>query len=373
MRIGIDARMYGAEATTGIGSYIKNLIDQIIVLDQENEYFIFLKEPAYSRFKVPNHRIKKIKINCRWYSLSEQLILPFILLKYRLNLVHFPHFNAAVLYPKKFLITVHDITPYFFPGPLAKKYFFRRQAYWLIFRLALWRAKKIITVSNHTKENLIKYFSVKPGKIEVTYLGIDQDFKIINDQSLINKIKEKYKISKPFIFYVGVWRDHKNLPNLIKAFTALRKQHNKNFQLVLGGRADNRYPEIQKAILNSQFSRDIITPGFIAKNDLPLLYNAAYFFVLPSFCEGFGLVALESIACGRPVISSKTTSLPEILGEAALYFDPNSYPEIADRMNYLISNKNLYRELIKRGQGLITRYSWRDCAKKTLTIYSSFG
>ena len=371
MKIGIDARMYGPESTTGIGTYIKNLTDNLFLIDQKNEYILFMGEPAYSEFQPPNQRVKKVKVGCPWYSWSEQIQMPKILLKHRLDLVHFPHFNIPIFYPKKFVLTIHDITPKFFPGPKVKKSLIRQMGYRAVFYLGLKRAKKIITISNHTKKNLIKFFQVKADKIETTYLGVDQNFKVIADQEKLESIKNKYNITKPFIFYIGVWRDHKNLPGLIEAFNILKSKYHLDYQLVLAGKPDSRYPEIEQAINNSQFKSDIILPGFVPEAELPLLYNTARLFALPSFCEGFGLVALESLACGTPVVGSNSTSLPEVLEDAAVYFDPKNPESIAKTINQLLTNSGWYKDLQNQGRNQIKKYSWQDCAKKTLAVYQS--
>ncbi|MFA6215245.1 MAG: glycosyltransferase family 1 protein, partial [Patescibacteria group bacterium] len=307
----------------------------------------------------------------RWYSLAEQLEMPKKLLQYNLDLVHFPHFNVPLLYPKKFIATIHDITPYFFPGPNVKKSIIKKLGYNLVFGQGIKRAKKIITVSNHTKDNLLKFFKVKPEKIEVIYLGIGPEYKEINDQNKILAAKKAYNITKPFILYTGVWRDHKNLPNLIKAFDLVKSRYRLDYQLVLGGRPDPRYPEISLAIVNSPFKTDIIQPGFIQDFDLPLLYNAAEIFVLPSFCEGFGLVALESLACGTPVVASNSTSLPEILQDSAIYFNPNNPAEMAEIINRVLTDQELYINLKNRGLNQIKRFNWPACAEKTLKIYQT--
>jgi len=369
MRIGIDARMYGPKATTGIGAYIKNLTDQLFLIDQDNEYFLFMLEPAYSEFQPPNSRIKKVKVSCPWYSFKEQYQLPKILRAYKLDLVHFPHFNVPIFYPKRFVVTIHDITPKFFPGPKVKKSIIRKIGYQAVFNSGLKRAKKIIANSNHTKKDLIDFFHCPAEKIEVIYLGLEPIFKVITNPASLLELKNKYQITKPFIFYIGVWRDHKNLPGLIQAFNLLKSSYRLDYQLVLAGQTDQRYPGIQEEINQSPFKSDIITPGFIAQQELPLFYNAAKLFILPSFCEGFGLVALESLACGLPVIGSKTTSLPEILQASALYFDPAKPESIAEVANRVLTDPKLYEDLKNRGLGQIKKYSWRKCAEKTLAIY----
>ncbi|OGY43781.1 MAG: hypothetical protein A2729_00850 [Candidatus Buchananbacteria bacterium RIFCSPHIGHO2_01_FULL_39_14] len=365
--------MYGAESTTGIGVYIKNLTDHLFLIDQKNDYFLFMNDPAYSNFRPLNNRVNKIKVNLPWYSWSEQIKLPKILLNYRLDLVHFPHFNAPVLYPKKFLLTIHDITPKFFPGPKVKKSAIRKFGYSLTINSALRRAKKIITVSNHTKENLVKNFLITSKKIETIYLGFDQSFLQVTPKNKLIEFKKKYQLIKPFIFYLGVWRDHKNLTGLIKAFEILKKDFNLNLQLVLGGKPDPAYPEILEAVKKSEFKNDIVTPGFIASDELPLFYQGAEAFILPSFCEGFGLVALESLACGTPVAASKTTSLPEMLGELALYFDPYDPNDIAKKIYQIVTDYNFRAEVKKNGPVQLKKFNWQTCAQKTLVIYEDIS
>jgi len=368
MKIGIDARMYGAESTTGIGVYINKLTDELFAIDKNNEYYLFLNEPAFSRFIPPSDRIKKVMAGCPWYSYSEQTRLPKILKAYNLDLVHFPHFNVPILYRDKYVITIHDITPKFFPGPRVKKSPFRKLAYNSVFTNAVKKAGQIIAISQHTKNNLIKHFKATPEKIEVIYPGVDEKFKPADKEASFQTISKKYGVDKPFIFYIGVWRDHKNLPGLIKAFDIL-KTKNQNLQLVLAGRPDPRYPEIEKAITDSRFNADIIKPGFIDQKDLPIFYNAAKMFVLPSFAEGFGLVAVEAAACGTPVAASKTTSLPEVMGDSAVYFDPKNHLEIAEKIDQTLNNNGLYQKLSKLGPILAKKYSWRNCSEKTLAIY----
>ena len=373
MKIGIDARMYGAAATTGIGVYIEKLTQHLFALDQQNEYVLFLRQPAFGQFQPPNQRVTKVLLDLPWYSWPEQLKLPAILKKYRLDLVHFPHFNLPIFYSGKYIVTIHDITPKFFPGPLARKSIIRRFGYNLVFKTSLRKAVKIITISQHTKDNLIKYFQADPDKIQVIYLGVDSPLKISQNQGGIAPIKKKFGITKPFILYVGVWRDHKNLPGLVAAFDLIKTQYRQDCQLVLAGQNDPRYPEIQTAIKHSKFKEDIITPGFVAPNDLAGLYQAAELLVIPSFAEGFGLVALEALSYQTPVVASQTTSLPEIIGPAGLYFDPHQPTAMAQVINQVLADKNLSQRLIQAGPSKIKAYDWQKTAQQTLALYRSLA
>lgn len=369
MKIGIDARMYG-KSQSGIGNYIKQITDRIFKLDKNNDYYLFLLEPIYSQYKEPCEKIHKVKVTSAWYSYGEQTKFLFDLLKYRLDLVHFPHFNAPILYPLKRLTTIHDITPRFFPGHKQKS-IWHKLAYNLTIRASLALSHKIIAISESTKADLVKYFSQNPQKIEVTYLGVEPQFKVIENYAKIKEVKDKYKITKPYLLFVGVWRNHKNIEGLVKAFEIIKKHENFDMQLVIAGQEDPAYPRIKQTIVGSPFKNDIIAPGFISDEDLPLLYNGATLFVLPSFYEGFGLIGLEAMACGLPVVSSNATCLPEIYGKAAIYFDPKNIEEMAEKILTVLNSHPLQAELKNKGFEQVKKYSWDKTALQTLQIYKN--
>ena len=366
-KIGIDARMYGY-AQTGIGNYIRHLLKYIFELDKENNYVIFLLPEEYDNFELPNERIRKIKVSAKWYGWKEQILFPIELYKENLDLMHFTHFNSPVLYFKKSIVTIHDVTPYFFPGHKMKSVI-RKIGFRTVFFSSVKKASKVIAVSENTKSDIVKHFKIKENKIKVIYEGADSQFKIINNNQKITEIKKKYNITKPFIFYTGVWRNHKNLVGLVKAFDILKNKYKLNYQLVLGGKEDPYYPEVRKTWEKLGLEKKIIRTGFIKQEELPLFYNAAEIFVIPSFYEGFGLIGLEAMACGTPVVSSNKTSLPEVLGDAAIYFNPNNPEEMAEKMKLVLTDKKLYNELREKGFRQIRKYSWERMGRETMEIY----
>jgi len=367
--IGIDGRMYGY-AQTGIGNYIRHLLDCVFRLDEKNKYVIFLLPEEYENFKTPNKRIKKVQVFSKWYGWKEQFFLPFDLYKENLDLMHFTHFNSPIPYLGKSIVTIHDITPYFFPGHKMKS-LIRKVGFRTVFFSSVKKASKVIAVSQNTKNDIIRHFKISSEKIAVTYEGIDSQFKIINDKEKLDRLRKKYNIPNSFIFYTGVWRNHKNLVGLVKAFGILKNKHKLDCQLVLGGKEDPYYPEVRKTWENLGLEKDIIRTGFIDQEELPLFYNAAEIFVIPSFYEGFGLIGLEAMACGTPVVSSNKTSLPEVLGNAAIYFNPDNPEEIAEKIKLVSTNKKLYNELVEKGLKQIEKYSWERMGKETLEIYRS--
>jgi len=370
MRIAIDARMYGNEQCTGIGTYIERLTNELFKVDQKNEYLLFLREAAFNHFNPPHDGVKKALVHSPWYSYDEQLRLPFEFAKHKFDLIHYPHFNSPVFYFKKSVCTIHDITPLFFPGHKMDSWF-RKTAHQLVFRATIAKAKKVIAVSESTKAGIVEFFGVNPDKIAVTYEGVDERFRNVQNSGIIREIKERFGITKPYLFYVGVWRNHKNIETLVRAFNILKEKYKIEHQLVLGGREDLHYTKVRQEIEASPYKQDIITTGYIADNELPVLYNQADCFVIPSFIEGFGLIAIESQSCGCPVIASNTSSLPEVLNDSALFFDPHKADELAQQIYNLLHNTELRKSIIAKGTNNIQRFSWRKCARQTLEIYNS--
>lgn len=367
-KIGIDARMYGAEQT-GIGNYIRNLIINLAKIDRSNQYVIFLSEKEFDKFQPPGENFKKIKAKAHWYSWSEQFALPFVFLNERLDILHFPHFNSPILYSGRSAVTIHDITPFFFPGHKMNSWL-RRMAFRLVFAFSIKKASEIIAVSASTKRDIIKHFGAKEGKITVTYEGVSGDFRILPNRDKIREtIAAKHGINKPFIFYTGVWRNHKNITGLIRAFAIFKKELG-GYQLALGGKEDPFYPEVKKTISELGLEKDIVCPGFIPADELCQFYNACSLFVIPSFYEGFGLVGLEAFACGAPVVSSRATSLPEVLGAASRYFNPNNHQEMARVMKKVLTDSDLREKMIESGYQRIEKFSWPRMAEETHKIYS---
>lgn len=367
MKIGIDARMHAPECT-GISRYIRELTSHLFAIDKTNEYLMFMLEPEYSKFEAPNERVKKIKVDSYWYGYREQLVLPWQFLRAACDLVHFPNFNAPLFYPKKSVVTVHDITPFFFSGH-------RRQSKWRdwafrrVFSRSVKRANKVIAVSEATKKDIVKHFKIAPEKIKVIYNGLDQKFFRKFPQTELETLKDKYKIRSPFILYVGVWRNHKNVVGLLRAFRRLIDKYRRDCQLVLLGKELPEYPDIRKTWKELNLEKNLILPGFVSDKELRLFYQASDLLVIPSLAEGFGFTGLEAIASGAPVAASDISALKEVLGESASYFDPRRPEEMAEVIFNLLTNQNLRREKLAKGKDQLKKYNWLKSAEETLKLY----
>lgn len=374
-RIGVDARFYGPGGK-GLGRYAQEVLDRILLLDDKNEYVIFLSNDNFEDFKTSNPNVKKVLAKARWYSIYEQVLMPYLIWKEKLDFIHFMHFNVPFFCPAKFIVTIHDLILTRFPSRRASTlapvfYYIKNSGYRMIIKRAVYRSEKIIAVSNFTKLDILNFFHVSDknilaDKIQVIYEGIAESFK----RSDLKDDKEailRYNIHIPYLLYVGNVYPHKNLEVLIKIFPEIKEKH-KHLQLVLVGKDDYFYERLKKAV-DIKNSNDIIFPGFVPDDDLRILYGNAIAYVFPSLYEGFGLPPLEAMANGCPVISSNKSSMPEILGDAALYFDPNDREDIKKKIEDMIGNEQLRSELKRKGSELIKKYSWDECASQIFDIY----
>ncbi|MFH1582690.1 MAG: glycosyltransferase family 1 protein [Candidatus Falkowbacteria bacterium] len=370
-RIGIDARFYGPLGK-GLGRYTQEVADNIIKLDKNDEYVIFLRQENFNDFKCDRLRVKKVLVNIKWYGLAEQIIFPFYIWRERLDLMHFPHFNVPIFCPVKFIVTIHDLILIKFPtlrattlGPIIYK--IKNLAYKIVILLAVKRAKKVLAVSQFTKNDLVKQFKINPDKIIVTYEGVAEP---ANADEFIDAgaVLNKYSISQPYLLYVGNAYPHKNLEGLIKVYAEINKIK-PELKLVLVGKEDYFYSRLKQYAKN--FSDSVIFPGYVSDSELKTLYSGATLYVFPSFYEGFGLPPLEAMAHGLVAVSSNKTCLPEILGDAVLYFNPDDETDMKNKIELALTDEKLREGLRSRGYEQAKKYSWRDCAGKTLEVYKN--
>lgn len=367
MKIGIDARFYGPQ-DKGLGRYSQKLIENLEKLDgdSERQYVVFLKKRDFADYQPQKSNFRKVLADYPWYSWSEQVLFPFRLYREKLDLVHFCHFNVPALYWKRMMVTIHDLILFHYPTVRNTTlnrvfYFFKLLAYWLVINWAVFRAQKIIAVSDFTKEDILSNFKHAAGKTFTTQEGCDRP--------KINEFKdwEKYAIIKPYLLYVGNAYPHKNLERLCYSFQKIKEKHF-DLSLVLVGGKDFFYQRLEKEIKKNNW-QGIVLAGFVADVDLGAVYQNAEIFVMPSLYEGVGLPPLEALACGTPVVSSSRTSLPEFLAEAAVYFDPEKEAEMREKILEVLDDNNLQKEIVEKGQERLKLFSWEKMAKKTLEIY----
>lgn len=363
MRIGIDARFW---SQTGVGRYIRNIVYQLSLIDKSNEYFIYLLDEDYDKVNLPPN-FKKIKTSVYWHTLSEQTILLIDYLRRNLDLLFVPNFNVPIFYPKKFVVTVHDLTllrtrtgrstrlPYFL-------YLIKYLAGCFNHFVAVKRSAKIFTVSNYVKEDIVKTFKVNPKKIVLTPNAVDEKFYRRSD-SEVRAVLKKYGVQKPYFFYVGNACLHKNLSRLVEAFDVFCS-FNSGFYLVLGGRKDFNYQNLEHKIKSLKCNQRIKIIGYVDDEDLPALYSGASLYINPSLYEGFGIQILEAYACGCRVVCSNTTSLPEVAGDLATYFNPLDVNDIAKKLSEALLK--IDDDFERKAKNHVLFYSWEKSAS---TIY----
>lgn len=367
MKIGIDARMLGPKQG-GIGRYVEQLIRQLSAETNGHTFVVFLRKENWNLVEDEPH-IKKILANFLWYGWREQILLPGIINKEKIDLMHFPHWNIPLFYNKPFVVTIHDLLLLHFPtraasalGPIS--YFIKNIAYRIILRHAIRDSKHVFAPSEFTKQDIIKTFGLKRDKITVTPLGIS-DF-----QSTSNATADKYKIIKPFVLYVGVAYPHKNLDGLIEAWKIFCGRHGDNYELVLTGKINYFYEKIMR-LAEKKDIHNITFTGFVPDEDLPTLYRSASLYIFPSLYEGFGLPPLEAMQYGLPVASSNAACLPEILRDAVLYFDPRNSDDIADTIWRGLTDRQIREQLNQKSVQLIHNFSWKNTANATLEGYKN--
>jgi len=227
----------------------------------------------------------------------------------------------------------------------------------------------IIAISENTKSDILKHFRVPDNKVKVIYCGVNELFKKTNDTLKVDSIRKKYGITKDYILNVSLISPRKNLIALMQAFKNARQSGRIDAQLVIAGGKGWLYEKIIAYAKSSGFENDIIFTGYVTDDELLHLYNGARLFAFPSVYEGFGLPLLEAMACGCPVISSNTSSMPEVCGEAALYFNPKNLAEISEAIDRVINDVGLSNSLINKGLEQVKKFSWGKAAAQTLSLY----
>lgn len=368
-RICIDARFY-RKSTAGVGRYTRALIHNLQKIDDKNKYTVILTPADYAEWPTQHHsdyagwQVEVLDIP--HYSVAEQTKLFDYLQKQRFDLVHFTMFNHPIFYTKPYVVTIHDLTMTIFP--LRSPAHPRTWAYRFIMRDAAQMSQHILSPSQATKSDIHAMLHIAKEKITVTHEAVEDSFKPTHDKEIITRLREKYTITKPFLFFVNAWRPHKGLPDLINVFAEVKKEH--DIGLVLAGQPDPAFPQVIGSVRRAQEnSGDIITPGFIPDEDMVPLYSMAEAFVFPSHYEGFGLGALEAISCGCPTIAAQNSSLPEVLGDAALYFPTGNIEKLAETIRRLLTDTSLQTKLREAGLKQARQFSFTKMAEETLGVY----
>ncbi len=368
MKIGLNLLYLLPGVAGGTETYARSLLQALARLDNQNCYWLFINRET-SRFELFDEQewntivcqvpAKLRPLRYAW----EQLVLPFQVKRLGLDLVHSLGYVQPLHLPCKSIVTIHDLNflniGHMMPlsRRLALRFFVTKSAK---------VADHIITVSEFSKKQIVDVLQVPPEKVTVIYNAVK---KIAERPSDLNELAKKYRIVQPYILGLSSQSPHKNIAGLIKAFELLKSKGYRDLKLVLAGHLPVHASELKQVIMRSRFRNDIFFTGYVPDRVLAGLYTYAEVFVFPSLYEGFGIPILEAFLYGAPVACSRVAALPEIAGDAAIYFDPNNIEDMANVLDYLLTHEDDRKMLITRGKERVALFTWEKAARKTLDVY----
>lgn len=381
MRIGIDYSMGLANTRTGVGNYCYQLVDALSKIDTENEYILypFFYNIFNLDYKVPNIKYTgNFKVAFRknlipakmlrdlWFGSMPETIKEFMLGD--VDIVHSTTFCAPKFKnkKKKLIVTIYDLTVLTHPEcheeaniKMCTKGINDTVRY----------ADEIIAISEHTKKDLMEILKVPDEMITVTPLAADTSYMPISDSEKLVRVREQYKLPKKFILFVGSLEPRKNVKTLIRAFAGLSEELRKDYYLVIAGAKGWLNSDIPKIVTDLKIEEKVFFTGYIANEDISTVYSLATIFVYPSLYEGFGLPILEAMSCGVPTITSNTSSMPEVAGDAALLINPLDVDELVAALERLLYSDGIQNRMREQGLKRAGEFSWEKCARETLAVY----
>jgi glycosyltransferase involved in cell wall biosynthesis len=364
MRIGLEAERANLPNPTGVEQYAAELIKNLAKLDHQNIYTLYFRtKPQPWFYELPkNFRVRLIPFPKFW----TQIRLSWEMLTRPVDVLLILASVLPIWHPKNSIFTTHDVAYEIFPEAFTK--FMRK---YLIFstRFAAKHARKIFAVSESTKNDLIKYYKTDPNKIEVVYLGYDQNRFYPRSYEEVQPVLDKYGlVYQKYALFVGTIQPRKNIIRLVEAFQKVKKQYHVEEKLAIFGGRGWLWEPILKKIKMVGLDGSVKYYDYAPKEDLPYIYAGAKLLTLPALYEGFGLPPLEAMASGVPVVVSNLSSLPEVVGDAGVLVDPNSVDSIAEGLLKVLTDPKLRKTMIERGREQAKKFTWENTAKRTLEV-----
>lgn len=366
MKVAIDCRGINWYKGTGIGTYTDNILLGLLKIDREDMFYLPWAGDDYNKYKKNNSLF--ILSSKKHHSFFEDSYFPKYISDENIDIYHIPQNGLGLSdnLSSHLIITIHDLIPYIMPETVGNGYL---KKFISCVPKSIYKAEKIITVSEYSKKDILRYFPVEEKNVHVTPLAASRMFRPMNKEKCRSFIKEKYNINSPFILYIGGFSKRKNVESVIDSFINIYKNLPAKFSLVIAGSGKETLNELKSKVSSSNMENDIIFTGFLEDNMLPVFYNGCSVFVYPSFYEGFGLPPLEAMSCKTPVISSNTSSIPEVVGDSGLLINPYSKTELEDAMLKLLSSESLLNSYAEMGYERSKLFSWEETAAKTLQVY----
>lgn len=365
MIIGIDGNEANVEQHVGVSVYTFNLLSYFHTQASENTQFrIYLRNQPLSLLPKENEWFKYKVVKPRF--LWSQISLPFYLSTHRnIDVFFAPAHYAPRKCPVPYVVAIHDLAYFYYPQEFLKRDLYKLKS-WTEYSVN--KAKSVIAVSKTTKKDLLRHYALADKKVEVVYNGFEKQIEKPLTKSETHALLKRLNLSpEKFILYVGTLQPRKNVVTLIRAFAKYHQQ-NPDYRLAIVGRKGWLYEDIYAEVEKLNLTESVVFTGFLSDAELAQMYTDALCYVMPSKYEGFGIPVLEAMAAGCPVISSFSSSLPEIGGEACLYFDPESVSDLTDKLHIITVDHDFERELIGKGKERIKDFSWQKCGKETLEV-----
>lgn len=360
MHIAIDARIVNSST----GRYIERLLTYLESLDSPHQFSVLVQKKDRDYWKPTKSNFRVVVADYHQYTFAEQLGFYFFLRKLNADLVHFCMPQQPLLYHGRAVTTVHDLNLIRItenegmPWPILKT---KQAIFSFLLRTVVKRSVKVITPTNYTRDDLLSFQPLSKEKVVVTYESAD----LVSE----NEAPVEQLILKKFLLVVGRAETYKNQRGAIEAHQLLLIAH-PDLQLIIVGKRDQTSHDLEEWTLREGY-RNIIFFGFASDEQLAWLYNHCRIYVFPSFMEGFGLPGLEAMKHGSPVASSNATCLPEVYGDAAVYFDPKDHHDMAQKIDTILSSEQERNILIEKGKKRAASFSWQRMAEETHDIYSS--
>jgi glycosyltransferase involved in cell wall biosynthesis len=371
VRVAIDIRRM---TEFGVGTYTRNIVRALSKLDPENKYFLIGPPEKVAEIGSLSSNFHAVPLLGSDTTVRSYFDFRAILKRLNCDLVHIPHlFWLPRNLPCPYVMTVHDVLEHMYRA--RNQSGFRRSLHFLLTHRALKGAARLFAVSNFTKSEVEKLFGIPAARIEVVYNAIDERF-LRGHASEADRqlLAERYLVSHPFLLYTGRISPHKNVVRIIEAFSALKAELDKEnsfpgLKLIVIGDELSKHPDLRRTVIRSRMQNDVRFMGFVPIEVLRIFYDAAKIFVFPSLYEGFGLPPLEAMAHGTPVVTSNTSSLPEVVGNAAVLVNPENVFEIMRALHRVLIDNSLREKLKERGYEQAKRFSWDASARQILRVY----
>ncbi len=375
MIIAIEAQRLFRPKKHGMDIVALELIKNLQTIDDKNEYHLFVKEDVDNKILTLRSNFILHKLPSSPYPWWEQITLPRAVAKIKADVLHCTGNTAPIFSPCPVIITLHDII-YLENNPLAKGSIYQRFGNLyrkFIVPIVVKSAKKIVTVSNFEIGTILKRLPLLRPKLEVVYNGVGTHFFNNKDVEYLQDVKNRYNLPANFILFLGNTAPKKNLDNVVLAFSQALENKLIDIDLVIVDFSEDHLKSVlQRLQLPFTLLNKIKLPGYVKNSDLPAFYGLANLFLYPSLRESFGIPILEAMACATPVITSNTSSMPEVAGEAAIFVDPYDYNDIANKISLVLNDQDLQKTLSEKGLLRAKDFTWRKTAEEMLALYKSF-